>query len=726
MKHKAMFIVSVIFLFMSSTAVYSDIPQNERDALIALYNNTNGDNWTNNSGWKTPPLHTDGFAMPGTEKDWYGVTCDGGNTMVVRILLNENGLIGEIPAQLGNLSNLVTLSLRHNQIGKNQEDEPIPSKIPPELGNLSKLQGLYLHRNFLNGSIPKELGNLSELKELYLYENELTGDIPEELGSLLELRKLHLYKNKLTGDIPKVLGSLPKLTILNLRSNYLLGSIPQELGNLSNLESLYLYDNQLTGKIPPELGSLSKLTDLYLNNNHLEKSIPSELGNLSELEIIQLSSNKLKGSIPTNITEDSLPKILRNRSDFRRNALYTNNDTVRDLLDKIQAAGGWENYQTVAPKGVTARATSAHSVEVSWESIAYTFEAGRYKVFYSQTSGGPYTSDGGATENKSKLELKVTGLKPLTTYYFVVQTETDPIPRKDDIGDFNFNENTVKSDYSDEASVTTPHIDKIISGRVSEETGEGVEGVILFFSPNEFEKTKADGTYRHTVKHGWSGTVEPTKTGYYFEPEKRSFTNVTSHQTGINFTAIKIPLTISGKVSDTFGDGVDGVTLTFTSYNGEKQTETTGPDGIYTHPVNYGWSGTVTPSKYDLLFDPQENNHFEVKASVKDEDYHLAITLFLTASRDEERTFLVKKDYIKVNLTVFLNKGFEDKVEEYIICRADSDGGQTEIPIKPSDISEGEPYTYYDRYLEKNVSYTYKVEARAQDKVIGESNTVTK
>jgi len=39
----------------------------ERAALMALYNATNGDDWFNNTGWKTPPLAADGFAYPGTE-----------------------------------------------------------------------------------------------------------------------------------------------------------------------------------------------------------------------------------------------------------------------------------------------------------------------------------------------------------------------------------------------------------------------------------------------------------------------------------------------------------------------------------------------------------------------------------------------------------------------------------------------------------------------------------
>ncbi len=63
-----------LILTLSPAAAYTPIPQIEREALIALYNDTDGNNWTDNSGWKAPPL-SDGFAMPGTECDWNEVGC---------------------------------------------------------------------------------------------------------------------------------------------------------------------------------------------------------------------------------------------------------------------------------------------------------------------------------------------------------------------------------------------------------------------------------------------------------------------------------------------------------------------------------------------------------------------------------------------------------------------------------------------------------------------------
>ncbi|MCX6583611.1 MAG: hypothetical protein NT166_25840 [Candidatus Aminicenantes bacterium] len=53
---KVIFCFSIIFAALLSNFIFGVIPASERAALIALYNSTNGDSWTNNSGWKPPPF----------------------------------------------------------------------------------------------------------------------------------------------------------------------------------------------------------------------------------------------------------------------------------------------------------------------------------------------------------------------------------------------------------------------------------------------------------------------------------------------------------------------------------------------------------------------------------------------------------------------------------------------------------------------------------------------
>ena len=111
----------------------------DRDALVALYNATDGPNWLNNANW-------------GSDRhlsEWDGVATDG-NGRVDGLYLSNNQLTGEIPAELGSLSLLTDLYLYTNQLS---------GEIPAELGSLSNLQVLSLSGNQLSGEIPAELGN---------------------------------------------------------------------------------------------------------------------------------------------------------------------------------------------------------------------------------------------------------------------------------------------------------------------------------------------------------------------------------------------------------------------------------------------------------------------------------------------------------------------------------------------------------------------------------------
>ena len=339
--------------FLTPSVVQPTGPDSDRAALIALYDATDGPNWTNRTNWLSDePL-----------EHWYGVTTDD-DGRVTQLLLRENNLNGPIPAAVGNLTGLVRLDFQGNQLSGtipsslsnlagleilllygNRFTGTIPSSlgnlsdlvelnlssndltgvIPPELGRLTKLTYLSLRSNGLTGPIPSELGDMSSLRSLYLYDNQLDGPIPPNLknlsnleglllhdnqlsrpvpawlGNLSRLRSLNLRINGFTGGIPPELGRLSNLIYLNLRSNDLTGPVPTELGNLSNLEQLYLYENQLSGEIPDSLGRLSNLTRINLRDNQLTGEIPAELGNLTKLELIRLAGNQLTGCVPTGL-----------------------------------------------------------------------------------------------------------------------------------------------------------------------------------------------------------------------------------------------------------------------------------------------------------------------------------------------------------------------------------------------------------------------------------------
>ncbi len=267
-------------------------PQNDREVLEVLYDSTGGESWTNRSNWKTStPLD-----------DWYGVTIDTAGR-VTELDLSGNDLTGPIPAALGDLELLQTLSLggRWEPASRQWLTNALIGPIPAELGRLENLQQLSLGDNALTGPIPRELRDLVNLRSLSLSGNDLTGPIPAELGRLTNLQSLSLRGNDLTGPIPREVGSLVNLQYLYLERNDLIGPIPAGLSRLSNLRSLSLWGNDLTGQIPAELGNLANLRSLSLGSNDLTGPIPAELGNLANLRSLSLGSNDLTGPIPAEL-----------------------------------------------------------------------------------------------------------------------------------------------------------------------------------------------------------------------------------------------------------------------------------------------------------------------------------------------------------------------------------------------------------------------------------------
>jgi len=69
--------------------------------------------------------------------------------------------------------------------------------------NIEETTSLSLVLNSLTGEIPSEIGNLTNLIYLNLSYNQLTGSIPSSIGNLTNLEELSLKMNLLTGEIPQ-------------------------------------------------------------------------------------------------------------------------------------------------------------------------------------------------------------------------------------------------------------------------------------------------------------------------------------------------------------------------------------------------------------------------------------------------------------------------------------------------------------------------------------------
>lgn len=135
-----LFIVLLFNIGMSRNAIailgmdcsnQSFIPLPECTALIDIYVNTNGPEWTRSDNWKT---HSDPCTL------WYGVTCEQGSYCT-------------------------------------------PTN-PPLCYVTNRVWSLELRSNNLNGAIPFSISNLTYLDKLFLYDNQLSGSIPSSIGDL--------------------------------------------------------------------------------------------------------------------------------------------------------------------------------------------------------------------------------------------------------------------------------------------------------------------------------------------------------------------------------------------------------------------------------------------------------------------------------------------------------------------------------------------------------------
>ena len=329
----------------------------DRAALVALYEATNGDSWTDNAGWLSDsPIG-----------QWRGVTADA-RGRVTALALDGNNLVGTVPPKLHALTALTQLDLGGNRLDgclpANLQDQlaradsdlaglpfccgghgtppgsaPAPKRAatPPPAqtsaetdkdalvaifdatdGSSWDRSGTWAGRapigewpgvttdedgrvvkldlNLGGAEIPPEVGHLTGLTTLKL--TGVSGALPQELGYLANLAELDLSNNRLCGALPPELGSLASLVELDLSGSQLSGGLPPELDSLGSLQSLNLEQNQLSGAIPPELGSLGFLQSLNLAENQLTGKIPPELGSLGFLQSLNLAENQLTGKIP--------------------------------------------------------------------------------------------------------------------------------------------------------------------------------------------------------------------------------------------------------------------------------------------------------------------------------------------------------------------------------------------------------------------------------------------
>ena len=297
---KYFILLTLTFLLETSYAQHF----NEEDStnLKVFWESMNGPEWT-------------AYNWNGLAGSWDGVEWKDGRVVSISLTRSDEKMIGRIPAEIGNLSHLKSITLSNINI---------EGTLPERFNDLDSLTSLIIrHSGRIDNSIDTipDLSGMESLNTLKLqFYNLQLGGWPEWLRDMPALEKLTLNQVIIDQPFPSWITEL-RLKEFGFFQNGITGTVPDlsamDIETLSigmqdmedqpfpswvvgeeQLVSVGFIRLNLEGIPDARLFSLPNLRALQLGMNNLEGRLDSLIENkMTELTAFLISNNRFSGSL---------------------------------------------------------------------------------------------------------------------------------------------------------------------------------------------------------------------------------------------------------------------------------------------------------------------------------------------------------------------------------------------------------------------------------------------
>ncbi|CUG88591.1 GP46-like surface antigen, putative [Bodo saltans] len=273
--------------------------------LQVFYDAMNGPQWQ--TKWD--------LSDPDAPCTFSGVICDGSDVTIIN--LAQQGLSGQLPAAIANLTKLIRFNVSLNSV---------TGTLPPDYAAWASISEFLVDSNSITGALPPEYSAWGRMSRFYCGRNNISGTLPVSYSNWSIIREFDVQYNRAKWHAANGVRQLDDHFILHAQQQshfvhtstavqpvgcrYLFfslqdcdiyGSLPPSYSKWTSVSTFTLKNSRISGTLPPEYGAWIGIRLFVISYSSLSGTIPSTYNHWPYVTTIDLSNNLITGTIPNNI-----------------------------------------------------------------------------------------------------------------------------------------------------------------------------------------------------------------------------------------------------------------------------------------------------------------------------------------------------------------------------------------------------------------------------------------